>query len=152
VTGICPRRRGVGRFAKLAYYVLMSLMTDAETFTLAQMQWMGECLTQWRINSEVGSLCEEVPQGGKMFRFMRYDVKLEVNWLREELDVKVSSSDAERFRCMDNPAIVNEIYEIAKLAAAKQVKSEHWLGALPNFLAAPMAPGAGLAPAQPPGS
>ena len=140
---------GVGRFAKLAYYALMSLMTDAETFTLAQMQWMGECLTQWRINSEVGSLCEEVPQGGKMFRFMRYDVKLEVNWLREELDVKVSSSDAERFRCMDNPAIVNEIYEIAKLAAAKQVKPEHWLGALPNFLAAP---GAGPAPEQPPGS
>jgi hypothetical protein len=31
---------GVGRFAKLAYYALMSLMTDAETFTLAQMQWM----------------------------------------------------------------------------------------------------------------
>jgi hypothetical protein len=46
---------GVGRFAKLAYYAMMSLMTDAETFTLAQMQWMGECLTQWRINSEVGS-------------------------------------------------------------------------------------------------
>jgi hypothetical protein len=131
---------GVGRFAKLAYYALMSLMTDAETFTLAQMQWMGECLTQWRINSEVGSLCEEVPQGGKMFRFMRYDVKLEVMWLREELDVKVSSRDAERFRCMDNPAIVNEIYEIAKLAAAKQVKPEHWLGALPHFLTAPVAP------------
>jgi uncharacterized protein len=127
---------GVGRFAKLAYYALMSLMTDAETLTLAQMQWMGECLTQWKINSEVGSLCEEVPQGGKMFRFARYDVKLEVNWLRDELGLKVSESDAERFRGMDNPAIVNEIYEIAKLAAEKQVKAEHWLGALPEFLAA----------------
>jgi hypothetical protein len=124
---------GVSRFAKLAYYALMSLMTDAETMTLAQMQWMGECLTPWRINSEVGTLAEEVPQGGKMFRFMRYDVKLESAWLREELDVKVSDSDAERYRGMDNPAIVNEIYEIAKLAAAKQVKPEHWLGALPEF-------------------
>ena len=44
---------------------------------------------------------------------------------------------------MDNPAIVDEIYEIAKLAAAKQVKPEHWLGALPHFLAAPAAPGTG---------
>jgi Patatin-like phospholipase len=128
---------GVSRFAKLAYYALMSLMTDAETMTLAQMQWMGECLTRWKINSEVGTLCDEVPQGGKMFRFMRYDVKLESDWLREELDVKVSDRDAERFRGMDNPAIVNEIYEIAKLAAAKQVKAEHWLGALPEFLTAP---------------
>jgi hypothetical protein len=134
---------GVGRFAKLAYYALMSLMTDAETLTLAQMQWMGECLTEWKINSEVGSLCAEVPQGGKMFRFMRYDVKLETNWLRDELDLKVSDTDAERFRQMDNPAIVNEIYEIAKLAAAKQVKPEHWLGAMPEFLAAPAGPGAG---------
>jgi hypothetical protein len=43
---------------------------------------------------------------------------------------------------MDNPAIVNEIYEIAKLAAAKQVKPEHRLGALPEFLTARAAPGA----------
>jgi hypothetical protein len=134
---------GVGRFAKLAYYALMSLMTDAETLTLSQMQWMGECLTEWKINSEVGSLCDQVPQGGKMLRFMRYDVKLEVDWLRTELDVKISDSDAERFRGMDNPAIVNEIYEIAKLAAAKQVKPEHWLGALPEFLTAPAAPSGG---------
>jgi hypothetical protein len=135
---------GVGRFAKLAYYALMSLMTDAETMTLAQMQWMGECLTQWKINSEVGSLCGEVPQGGKMFRFMRYDVKLETDWLREELDVKVSEADAERYRGMDNPAIVNEIYEIAKLAAQKQVKPEHWLGDLPAFVTAPAARSAGV--------
>jgi hypothetical protein len=107
------------------------------------MQWMGECLTEWKINSEVGSLRGEVPQGGKMFRFMRYDVKLETGWLREELDVKVSEADAERYRCMDNPAIVNEIYEIAKLAAAKQVKPEHWLGAMPAFLTTPAARGAG---------
>ena len=133
---------GVSRFAKLAYYALMSLMTDAETMTLAQMQWMGECLTRWKINSEVGTLADEVPQGGKMFRFMRYDVKLESDWLREELGVKVSDRDAERFRGMDNPAIVNEIYELAKLAAAKQVKPEHWLGALPEFLTAPGAKGA----------
>jgi uncharacterized protein len=98
------------------------------------MQWMGECLTPWKTNSEVGTLAEEMPQGGKMFRFMRYDVKLESGWLREELDVKVSDRDAERYRGMDNPAIVNETYEIAKLAAAKQVKPEHWLGALPEFL------------------
>jgi len=134
---------GVARFAKLAYYALMSLMTDAETLTLAQMQWMGECLTQWTINSEVGSLCDQVPQGGKMFRFMRYDVKLETDWLREELGVNVSEKDAERYRGMDNPAVVDEIYEIGKLAAAKQVKPEHWLGALPEFVTATAAQSSG---------
>jgi hypothetical protein len=65
-----------------------------------------------------------------------------VAWLRDELDVKVSEKDTERYRAMDNPAIVHEIYEIAKLAAAKQVKPEHWLGQLPEFVTTAAARGA----------
>ncbi len=119
---------GFTRFAQLAYYALMSLMTDAESMILAQMQWLGECLTEWKINSEVGSLCGEQPQGGKMFRFMRYNIELEVDWLREELDINVSQAEVERYRSIDNPAIVETIYQIAKIAAEKQVKPEHWSG------------------------
>jgi hypothetical protein len=63
--------------------------------------------------------------------------------LREELGVNVSEKDAERYRGMDNPAIVDEIYEIGKLAAAKQVKPEHWLGALPEFVTATAAQSSG---------
>jgi len=86
----------------------------------------GECATECEeINSEVGSLCAEVPHG-------RQDVPGSLRYRREARDrigcatsstSKVSDDDAERFRQMDNPAIVNEIYEIAKLAAAKQVKA-----------------------------
>jgi hypothetical protein len=125
---------GFTRYPQLAYYALMSLMTDAESLILSQMQWLGECLTEWKINSEIGSLCSELPQGGKMFRFMRYDVTLEVGWLREELDIKVSQAEVERYRSIDNPAIVHAVYDIAKIAAQKQVKPEHWLGALPDFV------------------
>jgi hypothetical protein len=130
---------GFGRFAQLAYYALMSLMTDSEMLVLAQMQWMGKCLTDWRINSEIGSLCSELPQGGKMFQFMRYDVKLEVDWLRTELGLTVSERDLQRYRGMDDPSIVKDIYAIARLAAEKQVKPEHWEGVLPAFLTAPAA-------------
>jgi hypothetical protein len=38
---------------------------------------------------------------------------------------------------------VTEKPAFAKLAAARQVKPEHWLGAMPEFLAASAAPGAG---------
>jgi uncharacterized protein len=126
--------QGVARFAKLAYYALMSLMTDAETMTLAQMQWMGECLTEWKINSEIGSLADQVPQGGKMFRFLRYDVRLEPEWLKTELKLNVSERDCERYRCMDDPKIVNDIYAIACQAAEKQVKAEHWAGEMAEFV------------------
>jgi hypothetical protein len=117
---------GFTRFAQLAIHALMSVMSDAETMILAQMQWLGECPQPWVINSEVGTLAGDGPPGGKMFRFLRYDVRLEQNWLADELDVKVDERELERFRCMDDPGIVSAIYDIAVLAAKKQIKPEHW--------------------------
>ncbi len=110
----------------------MSLMTDAETLILAQMQWLGECPMPWVINSEIGSLAGDGPPGGKLFRFLRYDVRLETQWLQEELGLNIAPKDVERFRHMDDPGIVQSIYEIARLAAEKQVKLEHLIVAEPG--------------------
>jgi hypothetical protein len=117
---------GFTRYAQLAYHALMSLMTDAEMMILAQMQWLGESPQPWVINSEIGTLADDGPPSGKMFRFLRYDVKLEVDWLRNELDVKATENDIVRFRGMDDPGIVQAIYDIAKMAARKQIKYEHY--------------------------
>ncbi len=125
---ISYRELGFTRFPQLAYHALMSLMTDAEVMVLAQMQWLGECPAPWVINSEIGTLAGDGPPGGKMFRFMRYDVRLEKDWLANELGVDVTAADLARFRCMDDPSIVRDIYEIARRAAEKQVKPEHFFG------------------------
>jgi hypothetical protein len=123
---------GFTRFPQLAYHALMSLMTDAETLILAQMQWLGECPMPWVINSEIGSLAGDGPPGGKLFRFLRYDVRLETQWLQEELGLNIAPEEVERFRHMDDPGIVQSIYEIARLAAEKQVKLEHLIVAEPG--------------------
>jgi hypothetical protein len=130
---------GFGRFPKLALHALMSLMTDAETMVLMQMQWMGECLTPWQINSEIGTVADSEPKGGKMFKFIRYDVKLEQDWLRNELKMKVSEDDLVRLRCMDDPGTIREIYEIGQRAAELQVDKSHWEGMLPDWCAGPRA-------------
>jgi Patatin-like phospholipase len=131
---------GFTRFPQLALQALMSLMTDAETLILAQMQWLGECPMPWRINSEIGTLADDGPPGGKLFRFLRYDVKLETDWLERELGLKVSGKDVARYRCMDDPGIVQSIYDIAAIAAAKQVQPEHFLPpvAKPSMRPAPV--------------
>jgi hypothetical protein len=118
---------GFTRYPQLALQALMSLMTDAETLILAQMQWLGECPMPWRINSEIGTLADDGPPGGKLFRFLRYDVRLEKDWLAQNLGVQVSESEVARYRCMDDPGIVQSIYDIARIAAAKQVQPEHFL-------------------------
>lgn len=125
-----PRLRyetlGLATTPKLAYYALMSLMSDAEVATLAQLQWLGECPAPWPINSEVGTLADDAPRGGKLFRFIRYDVHLEQDWLKAELGINVTARDLARYRSMDDPAIVNELFAIGRIAADRYVKAEHW--------------------------
>jgi hypothetical protein len=119
---------GFARFTKLAFHALISLMTDAEMLVLALMQWMGECPAPWQINSEVGTLAADMPPGGKMFRFLRYDVKLEKDWLARELNYHASDDDLARLRGMDDPTAVHDLYKIGCMAAEKQVKAEHLFG------------------------
>jgi uncharacterized protein len=116
---------GLARFTKLAFHSLLSLMTDSQMQVLAIMQWLGECPAPWEINSEIGTLAGDAPAGGKMFRFLRYDVHLEKDWLKNELGYDVSDDLLARLRGMDDPSLVHELYEIGRLAAAKQVKIEH---------------------------
>ncbi|MGA2818838.1 MAG: hypothetical protein ABSE67_21605, partial [Xanthobacteraceae bacterium] len=104
---------------------LLSLMNDTQMQVLAQMQWMGECPAPWQINSEVGTLAGDAPPGGKMFRFLRYDVRLEKDWLARELNYQVDDELLGRLRGMDDPGTVHRLYEIGGLAAEKQVKIEH---------------------------
>jgi hypothetical protein len=142
---------GFGRFPKLALHALLSLMTDTEVMVLKQMQWMGECAAPWKIDSEVGTLCDDAPPGGKMFRFLRYDVKLEQDWLREELELDIPEQDLVRFRCMDDPGTIPDIYRIGQLAAKKQVDETHWLGPMADWCAGPRpSPPPRTPPAEPP--
>jgi hypothetical protein len=90
------------------------------------MQWLGECPQPWEINSEVGRLTGDAPPGGKWFRFLRYDVRLDPVWLKENLHLDFTDQEVEKFRRMDDPGIIKNIYAIARLAAELQVKREHF--------------------------
>jgi hypothetical protein len=111
---------------KLALQALLSMMTDTETYALAQMQWLGECPDPWPINSELGTLADEVPPGHRWFRFMRYDVRLERPWLLEKLKREFEELQVVSYRNMDDPGIVRAIYDIACACADEQVKATHF--------------------------
>jgi len=118
---------GFAGFPKLAYHALMSLMIDAQMLVLSLMQWMGECPAPWPINTEVGTLANDSPPGGKLFRFLRYDVRLESDWLEREIGYRADADFIARLRGMDDPSLVHDLYEIGGRVAEKQVKAEHWL-------------------------
>lgn len=117
---------GFSRSARFASRSLRSMVRDFETLVLTQMQYMGESLNPWFINSEIGTLSDSSPPGGKMFRFLRCDVRLERPWLERELNYDVDDAMAVRLRAMDDPGMISELYRIGGIAAAKQLKVEHF--------------------------
>jgi hypothetical protein len=116
----------IAKFLRLSLQALMSMMHDAQQSVLTQMLWMGETPTPWTINSEIGDLRNDAPPGGKMFRFLRYDVRLETDWLERWNGIKLGAREVARLRQMDDPSIVPAIYEIAQAAAKRQVRADHW--------------------------
>jgi uncharacterized protein len=121
------RIRAIG----LAIRALSALIGDGVGLVLALMQWLGECPAPWPVNSEVGDLSGDTPPGGKLFRFLRYDVRLDAPWLAEVLDLKLSARDVTRVRRLDDHGSLPLAYEIGRRAAELQVKAEHLLPGAP---------------------
>ena len=109
----------------LALHALQTVMDDSQGLALALMQWFGESPTPWLLNSEIQDLHDVFPSG-PLFRFLRYDVRLERDWLAEHLDMKLSDKELALVRAMDNPASIPLAYEVGRRAAEKQVRAEHW--------------------------
>lgn len=116
---------GLARIPRLAVHALLSMMADAEKQAMTLMQWLGETAQPWPIDSEIGTLAGEGPPGGKLFRFRRYDVRLEEEWLASEVGYR-TAKEVISLRRIDDPSVVRDLYEIGTLAAARQVRAEDW--------------------------
>jgi predicted acylesterase/phospholipase RssA len=106
---------------------LLSLSDDFQKFVLAQMQWLGEEPAPWAINSEIAAIGNDGPPGGKLFRFLRYDLRLELAWLAQECETMIPERELEGLRSGDGAEALRRLYEIGRKAAEKQVKLEHLL-------------------------
>jgi hypothetical protein len=140
---VTPDDLGLGRNWRLAKHAMLSMMGDVHEHTLTEMQYLGETLTPWWINGQLRDMRSECPPHGKLFRFIRYDIRLELDWLNENKDRKekiesafgreLTETDMIRMRSLDDPTIIEDLYKLARIAAQEQVKEEHWQGTLPQW-------------------
>ena len=156
---VVPDALGMGKTARLAMHAFRSLMNDVHELALTQMQYLGETLTPWWINGELRDMRDEKPARGKLFRFIRYDVRLELEWLnadeerrskiKEKFGRELTETDMIRLRSMDDTTIIPDLYEIGRIVAKQQVKEEHWSGDLAQWCdgSRPSAPRRELPPA-----
>jgi hypothetical protein len=64
-------------------------------------------------------------EGPQLATYVRYNVLLEQDWLKGELDLELAPDKIEQIRKMDDPSNLSDLAELGHLAAAKQVKPEH---------------------------
>jgi hypothetical protein len=106
----------------LAVRSLAGMISESQQLVLTLMTYLGHSPVPWPINSEIGDLGPVVPQMGNLFRFLRYDIRLEDEWLKQTLGESIPSDELNRLRQMDNPQGMATLYELGRKAAALQIK------------------------------
>lgn len=125
--------------AGLAVESLRGLVADADTLSLTLLQWLSAPKRRWEINSEIGTLEGELlglvdAAGGArpMLSFVRYDVRLEKQWLREncaaELGQNISDDAVAALQQLDRPDMMGAMYRVGEVAAKKQVTPDDFPG------------------------
>jgi hypothetical protein len=111
--------------AKQGIAALQSLMDDCERTTRATLQWLTNCLTPWIIDRAVGDMKLDSQSGPQLATYVRYNAILEQAWLKTELGVDLAGDKLDQIRKMDDPSNMNDLADLGRKAAAKQVKPEH---------------------------
>jgi Patatin-like phospholipase len=110
----------------MAIRALGAQVAESQQLVLTLMSWLGETPTAWPINMELGDVAGvPAPFGQPLFRFLRYDIRIEQDWLARELGVTLDARRVAHYRLLDAPKNIPAIYELGAKAAARQIKREH---------------------------
>jgi len=118
LTGMTPAEQGLRS--------LQSLMDDCARMNHGLLQWLTHCLTPWTIDRAVADMAADSKAGPQLATYARYNVLLETRWLKTAVELELGPDQLKKIAEMDNPANMGELADIGRLAAARQVKEEHF--------------------------
>jgi hypothetical protein len=105
---------------------LQSLMDDCSRLNQEMLQWLTHCLTPWQIDRAVQNMEIDSKGGPQLATYARYNVLLEPGWMKTEIGIDRTVEHIAKTAEMDDPANMDELAEIGRIAASKQVKPEHF--------------------------
>jgi hypothetical protein len=105
---------------------LQSLMDDCARMNHAMLQWLTNCILHWQIDRAVQNMAHDSKAGPQLATYARYDALLDPVWMKTEVGIELTPDKLERISKMDDPSSMVELAEIGRIAAAKQIKSEHF--------------------------
>lgn len=110
----------------LTLRALVQQIGESQQLILMLMSLMSESPTPWPINAALGDLGSVASPNASLFKFMRYDIKLEEDWLRRELGATPSAAQLKDMRHLDKTKSMPMLEEYATKAAEMQIKPEHF--------------------------
>jgi hypothetical protein len=110
----------------IALHALTAQVSDAQQLVDMLMSWLGRTPLSWPINTELGDLGQAPPPYGReLFNFLRYDVKLEQEWLEKELGIVLDPRTVRMFRRLDAAENIPALYDFGVQAAERQMQRQH---------------------------
>jgi uncharacterized protein len=110
----------------MAIRALSAQVAESSQLVLTLMSWLGETSTAWPINIELGEVARvPAPLGRPLFRFRRYDIRLEQAWLARELGLTLDERTLSRYALIDAAENIPALYELGAAAAERQMKPDH---------------------------
>lgn len=111
---------------RLALRAMIQQIADSQQLILTLMSLLSESPTPWPINAELGDLGAVNAPGGPLFRFLRYDIKLEEAWLSDHAGAVVGRDQVRQMRRLDDARMMPLLSELATAAARRQVRAADW--------------------------
>jgi predicted acylesterase/phospholipase RssA len=121
-----PRALSRAVSATVALHAMIQQIGDSQQLILTLMSLLGDSPTPWPINSEIGDLGAVPPPRGALFRFLRYDMRLDADWFAAELGEKLSAREIALTRRMDDASSMPLLDALARKAADIQILPAHW--------------------------
>ena len=125
--------------AAFAAETLRSVISDTGLFALKVMQSLSNPRFSWKLNSEIEGLENQLllsaakglsdrqdPRG--LLRFQRYDLPLEKALVPPAFDVDATPEERLALHAIDEPRILDQLFELATQAARKQVSMQDFAG------------------------
>jgi uncharacterized protein len=112
--------------AKQALRSLQSLMDDCARMNQGMLQWLTDCVTPWQIDRAVLKMELDSQSGPQLATYARYNVLLEPVWMKTEVKIEQTAAKLAKIAAMDDPANMDELAEIGRIAAGIQLKPEHF--------------------------
>ena len=105
---------------------LLSLMDDCAESVEIILQWLSNSPTARHIDASMGELGPDLLAERPLLQYLRYNVRLDRQWLGTNLHRHMTDRDVQELHKMDEPKNMLLLSEIGSQAANVQVRDEHF--------------------------